>query len=73
MFDKRAVIQLALRSMRCHANLYNAYSAKKYTTRCNDYCQEGFRIALNVHKGHFRNRRECRGVATPGYHNNVIC
>ena len=41
MFDKRAVIQLALRSMRCHANRYNAYSAK-YTTRCNDYCQERF-------------------------------
>ena len=71
MFDKRAFIQLALRSMRCHANRYNAYSAK-YTTRCNDYCQEGVRIALNVHKGHFRNRREWRRVATPSYHNNVI-
>jgi hypothetical protein len=30
MFDKRAFIQLALRSMRCHANRYNAYSAKIY-------------------------------------------
>ena len=72
MFDKRAVIQLALRSMRCHANRYNAYRAKSYYS-LQRLLSEGVRIALNVHKGRFRNRQGSRRVATPSYHNNVIC